>query len=138
MNYMDFTDDACMNVFTEGQKSRMRSLFAEGGVRNMMLHSAAANAIANQPIAITQLDDNPPAGIRLYPNPATDLLYIKLPDSSALPVQVSIYNAMGQKIKSFIQYQQVQQVNLKGLGQGVYYIQTNNGTQTNVVRLLKM
>ena len=33
MNYMDYTDDSCMNMFSEGQKTRMRALFASGGGR---------------------------------------------------------------------------------------------------------
>lgn len=33
MNYMDYVDDACMYMFSEGQKSRMRTIFQSGGAR---------------------------------------------------------------------------------------------------------
>jgi hypothetical protein len=33
MNYMDYVDDACMQMFSNGQKSRMRALFVSGGAR---------------------------------------------------------------------------------------------------------
>ena len=33
MNYMDYTDDLCMVMFSEGQKTRSRAIFAPGGAR---------------------------------------------------------------------------------------------------------
>ena len=33
MNYMDYTNNGCMNIYTRGQSLRMRAVFAQGGPR---------------------------------------------------------------------------------------------------------
>ena len=45
MNYMDYTDDACMQMFTPGQKSRMWAIL-EGGVRASVASSKGCSAPA--------------------------------------------------------------------------------------------
>ena len=40
-NYMDYSDDACMNLFTVGQSTRMNALFSPGGARFSLLSSPA-------------------------------------------------------------------------------------------------
>ena len=38
-NYMDYSDDGCMNVFSQGQGDRMQALLAPGGTRASLLSS---------------------------------------------------------------------------------------------------
>lgn len=54
MNYMDFTDDVCMNLFTKGQRDRMWSLFGTGGFRESILSSHGARPIS-QITTLTQV-----------------------------------------------------------------------------------
>ena len=43
-NYMDYSDDACMNLFTGGQSLRMDALFAPGGAREGLTTSGGCGA----------------------------------------------------------------------------------------------
>jgi hypothetical protein len=43
-NYMDYSDDACMNLFTFGQRTRMRALFDNGGFREGLLTSGGCGS----------------------------------------------------------------------------------------------
>lgn len=39
MNYMDYTDDGCMNIYTNGQQLRGKAIFATGGPRAVFINN---------------------------------------------------------------------------------------------------
>jgi hypothetical protein len=50
-NYMDYTNDACMNIFTEDQKVRMKVVMSLSPRRSQLLSSSECNG--NYPLSIT-------------------------------------------------------------------------------------
>lgn len=47
MNYMDYSNDACMYMFSTGQKSRMQALFISGGAKASLVSSAGCSGTSS-------------------------------------------------------------------------------------------
>ncbi len=48
-NYMDYSDDSCLNLFTQGQKDRMRAVLAPGGFRRSLALSDKCGGGSTEP-----------------------------------------------------------------------------------------
>ena len=122
MNYMDFTNDVCLNLFTEGQKERMRSLFNADGFRNGLLHSRGLEKPWMPPaenIGLPTVEK-----LRLYPNPALASMELNFEDNKAwIGKELQITNVQGVVVQKFLITASRQPVNLSHLQAGVYFLQ---------------
>lgn len=122
MNYMDLTSDACMNLFTLGQKSRMRSLFEAGGPRHSILSSKGLNPPLISEIPVPEAD---PQWLKpqLYPNPAESYLNLDLSyDPRWVGKTIRVINLLGQSIKNVIVTSKIIRIDISDLGAGVYFL----------------
>ncbi len=123
-NYMDYSNDACVNLFTEGQKERMRALFAPGGLRNPMLSSYG---LSSPLIQESQLPDEPPRWLypQLYPNPASTELTLDVAyDIRWIGKVVSVFNVNGQLMLQTTIKTKIQVIDIRGLKPGLYFLST--------------
>jgi hypothetical protein len=124
MNYMDYSNDACINLFTEGQKARMRALFAPGGSRYSILSSYGLNAPL---ISESPLPEEPPKWLypQLYPNPASDELILDIAyDIRWIGKMITISNVNGQIILQVQISSKIQKIDISRLHRGMYFLST--------------
>lgn len=131
-NYMDYTNDACMNIFTLDQKARMMAVLQNSPRRNTLGSSTVCQPpLGNPSFQLLQ-------GIKLYPNPANDVLNIAVSDSSKTPDSYTIYNSLGQIIKLATS---VNEGNLKvdtsNYATGIYMIRFTKGNETKTLQFVK-
>lgn len=130
-NYMDYTNDACMNIFTLNQKTRMRNFLSTFQRRSQLLNSNACEALASSP-EFEMLQ-----GIKLYPNPATDVVNINI-SSDLLPDAYIVYNSIGQTIFSKkVENNTDLILNTSSYSQGVYFIQVTIENEQRTLRFVK-
>ncbi len=143
MNFMDFSDDACMNMFTLGQKKRMRALFASGNLRNSFLNSTACDSSLVQgaplpadtttTVAVQNRD-----AYKVYPNPVQSVLTIEYKPADQLVVKsFSIFNAMGTKVIGGEISKEKNSINLSQLTPGVYVVRIGEGKNYFTSKLIK-
>lgn len=122
MNYMDFTSDACMNLFTQGQKARMRALFIAGGARYELLSSKGFDPplFFDAPLAV---EDPKWLHPQLYPNPATTRMTLDLNyDPRWVGKMIRITNIQGQTVMNLTITSKNQGIDISRLQPGLYFL----------------
>ena len=150
MNFMDFSDDACMNMFTKGQVNRMRSLFAKNNLRNTFMSSTACDSTSAVAGPLPKDVDNETAlgaaplsnvkitSIKIYPTPVITTTTIDCKGATALTVKrMNIFNSLGLKVFTVQLNQEKTIINLSHLVAGIYFIQIGEGADKYSTRIIK-
>jgi hypothetical protein len=137
MDYMDFTDDDCLVMFTEGQKQRMLTLFEPGGPRYSILTSTGLSVPT---VEEAPLPDNSPQWlhVKIYPNPASSELTINVEfDTRWVGKELTITNTLGQiEMKQMI-ISKIQQLDISKLMPGIYFISAKKDADTILEKFVK-
>ena len=142
MNYMDFANDECMNLFTKGQKTRMRALFADGGSRAALINSKGLY----QPwLNESELPEEPnvekptgtPAKTKIYPNPVSSDLQL-IVDDIWIGKEVFLMNINGMNIQRILINNKVQKIQVASLPKGIYFIKGENNGQRMYEKIVKL
>lgn len=132
MNYMDYVDDNCMNMFTAGQAARMQA--ALNGPRSGLLTSNGCGS----PNSIAKKFNE--KSIELYPNPNNGNFTLNFKNSNIKNSTISIFNVLGENVKTIIlTNMNTTQINISEFGIGAYYIKVTaeNNTITKKVFVTK-
>jgi hypothetical protein len=137
MNYMDFTDDACMNLFTEGQKQRMLSLLKSGGPRNLLISSKGLNKpwVTESPVDSQAVN----TAFRFYPNPTNGEMVLNFDyNADWIGKVISIVNINGVVVSKLQVSSKTQKINLLQLKPGMYFILAENSGQKLREKFIKL
>ena len=78
----------------------------------------------------TELQPEPIANqFELFPNPASEIIHVVTPKSSAMPIFLQVYDAAGRLITTFACSEQKTSISVQGLEPGMYFIRVNHSFQ---------
>ena len=116
-NYMDYSNDTCMNIFTQNQKSRILAVLQNSPRRATLTSST----VCSDPLSVNEagISNNE---ISIYPNPVKDYLNIFAKKGTKL-IRYAVYNALGQEVlKNEIKSDSDLKISKEKLGTGYFMI----------------
>lgn len=130
-NYMDYSPDSCMNIFTKCQAERMRAVLVVSPRRARMVEFAKQG----------RLEPSERLFMELFPNPVSTQLQANVRFTDYQDIAVTIYDSRGIIVEQ-ITYEDVWSrriyVDVRNYTPGVYYLKATVNNETAVSRFVVM
>jgi len=136
-NYMQYTGDNCMNMFTNDQKQRSRVALFNCPRRVALLNS---NGCGQARLSATVSPTTSPK-FTIYPNPASTSFSVSYNLSNIANIQLSVYNMEGILVQTLINTTQTQgeynyTYTTEGLPSGLYLFRFASGDNAEMQKVI--
>jgi hypothetical protein len=130
MNFMDYTDDACMHMFTRDQDSVMYSQLLPGGESySLTTHHDLLEVPEN--FSPTEID------FIVSPNPTSGNITVTFINKPYALQSIKVLNTLGQQVKYISATQSsVYAIDLTSMAKGMYFVECNYATGKEVRKIL--
>lgn len=113
-NYMDYSDERCMNSFTLGQIAIMRAVLE--GPRSGLLDPTS-----------TTRNHEQQARIRIYPNPTSGgSFHLSIGGVATGDLQVEVFDGLGKRVYQRNQLSSLELITIQNFRKGLYFVRISN------------
>lgn len=125
-NYMDYSDDRCLNMFTHEQVGIMRA----------MLQTSRAG-IATTSVVSGINKEEAFSSVQLFPNPSTGLVTLKVYADGGEKYSYEVFNAIGEKlaVAGNGMFAASQTIDLSNQPTGIYMVRISSGNKVTYRKL---
>ena len=132
-NYMDYTNDSCMNIFTLNQKARILAVIANSPRRSTLTTS---NGCLAPSLAISEFDVY--NDVVLFPNPASSFVTLQISENAPMPDSLEVYNSIGQLVKQVnVSSNSDLNVDVTSFSKGVYFVKIATEKASKTIQFVK-
>ena len=127
VNYMDYTDDACMAMFTAGQKERVQAT----------LNGPRAGLLMPMQCIETGTEETQWFTGAVFPNPTKGKVFLDLPFGNENVYDVELFDVTGKPVSGQFTFTAgMHDFDVSHLDNGIYFIKITQGENFTIVKLI--
>lgn len=130
-NYLDYTPDSCMNIFTSGQKTRVRAILEISKRRKRLVENSKFNLPSTEALVVNLIE-----------NPSQKSYFeFQILVNNFKNFDYLIFDLLGNKLREgkFLDSpSRIVQVDKKGLSKGVYLLKVYTSEETIIKKLINL